>query len=409
MARWKTKRSVVALAASLALLVAACDDGGGGGSGSDDPGADLDGEPIKLITIGGFTAFSNDFTQIPEAAQAAADAINADGGVDGRPVEIIVCDYPDESQAADCGRQAVDENVVATVGSFSNAAAEYEPFLEEAGIPQVAIFPTALEDYTSPMSYPVFGGALSLVAGMGSQLADGGAETISVVYIDIAAGALSAGLVQTGAEPGGAEVVAEVAVPPGTVEFSPQIATATEDDPDGLAVLLTSRDAPGFLRQLWQSGYEGQVAAAISAVTPAHLDELGDAAEGLFLTSGFKPPTLTEDETVEQFNDEMDSYAPDASRDDAAQSAWVGVHLVAQLVDGMANPTPAKLRRALDNAETLDLGLVAPFSFDQGLEVPEIAPGLELRIFNTKILYTEVENGEPVAVDNGRFVNALEE
>ena len=411
MARSKSRRSVVALAAALVLLVAACNDDGGGSSGDsedEDPGAELTGEPIKLITIGSYTSFGNDYTQIPEAAQAAADAINADGGVDGRRIEIVVCDYPDASQASDCGRQAVDENVVATVGSFSAEAAEYEPFLENAGIPQVAIFPTAFEDYTSPMSYPVFGGALSIVGGMGAQLADDGAETIGVAYLDIAAGALSAGLVETGAQPRGAEVVAEVAVPSGTVEFSPQIATATENDPDGLAILLTTADAPGFLRQLRQSGYEGDIATATSAVTPAALDELGDAAEGLLLPSGFKPPTLTDDETVQQFNDEMDRYASDATRDDTAQNTWVGVHLVAQMLNGVQNPTPAKLRNALDNAGTLDLGLVAPFSFEQGTEIPDLAPDLELRIFNTEIVYTVVENGEQVAVNNAEFVNALE-
>lgn len=404
-----TRLSVVAAAAALAMLAAACSDDSGSGSGgsTDEPGAELTGEPIKLITIGGFTAFNNDYTQIPEAAQAAADAINADGGVDGSPIEIINCDYPDASQASGCGRQAVDESVVATVGSFSAEAAEYEPFLEDAGIPQVAIFPTAFEDYTSPMSYPVFGGALSIVAGMGAQLADDGAETISVAYLDIEAGSLSAGLVETGAEPRGAEVLNEVAVPQGTVEFSPQIATATEDDPDGLAILLTSRDAPGFLRQLKQSGYEGQVATATSAVTPSQLDELGDLAEGLLLPSGFKPPTLTDDEAVQQFNDEMDEYAPDATRDDTAQNAWLGVHLVAQMLDGVQNPTAAKLREALDNAGTIDLGLVAPFSFEQGVEIPDLAPGLELRIFNTDVVYTIVENGEQVAVDGGKFVDAL--
>jgi branched-chain amino acid transport system substrate-binding protein len=405
-----TRRAVVALAAALAVLAAACSDDSGDGSGgaTDEPAAELTGEPIKLITIGAYTAFGNDYTQIPEAAQAAADAINADGGVNGSPIEIIVCDYEVANRASDCGRQAVDEGVMATVGAFSADGAEYQPFLEEAGIPQVAIFPVAFEDYTSPMSYPVFGGALSLVAGMGAQLADAGAETISVAYLDIAAGELTASLAETGAAPRGGEVVTEVAVPEGTVEYSPQIATATEDDPEGLVILLTTADAPAFLRQLRQAGYDGQVATSTSAITSAALDELGEAAEGLLLPSGFKPSTLTDDDTVQQFNDEMDEYAPaDATRDDTAQNAWVGVHLVAQMLDGMQNPTPAKLRRALETAGTLDLGLVAPFSFEQGVEIPELAPGLELRVFNTYVVYTVAENGEQVAVDNGEFVDAL--
>jgi hypothetical protein len=94
-------------------------------------------------------------------------------------------------------------------------------------------------------------------------------------------------------------------------------------------------------------------------------------------------------------------------RDDTAQNAWLGVHLVAQMLDGVQNPTAAKLRKALDTAGTIDLGLVAPFSFEQGVEIPDLAPGLELRIFNTEVVYTIVENGEQVAVDDGKFVDAL--
>jgi branched-chain amino acid transport system substrate-binding protein len=402
-------RGLVALAATAIVMGAACSDDGGGSSssGGDDPGDELTGEPIKVMVTGVFDSFGNDYTHIPEAAEAAANAIEADGGVNGSPFEIIECNIASENEATDCARQAVEEEVVATVGTFSSNSDQLLPVLEEAEIPQVAVYPIGFADYTSPINYPLFGGSLSVVAGMGAQLADDGAETVSVAYLDIADGALAAQLVAIGTDPRGAEIVAEVPVPEGTVEFSAIVAEATADDPDGVAALVTSRDAPNFLRTLSQSGYEGKVATSTSSITPAQLEELSDIVEGMLVPAAFLPSTFEGNETVDQFNAEMDEYAPDAVRDDTAENAWLGMHLIADLMEGKRRITAASLTEALNSTGKIDLGLIPPIDFKQGAEIPELAPGLETRIFNTSVVYTVVEDGELVAVD-GEFVDVLE-
>ena len=407
--RWSG--ALLAAGIAIALLSACGDDGGGSGGGgdgaTDDPGADLTGEPVKLFVTGAFDAFGADYSQVPAAAQAAADAVNADGGINGGPVEIIECNQASENEAAACGRQAVDEDVVATVGTFSSFAANILPILQEAGIPQVAPYLVGFDDYTSPINYPVMGGTLSAVAGMGAQLADGGAETINVSYLDIGPGALAAGLADVGAEPRDAEVISQTPVPEGTVDFSPQVAEATDGDPDGVAMLLTTRDAPGFIRSLDQVGYEGSVAASTSSFTPAQLEELGDLVEGLNVPNSFLPATYTENEAVQQFNDEIDTYAGDIAKDDAAQNAWLGVHLIDRLMEGAPEVTSLAITDALESTDPIDLGLLPPISFQKGVTIDALAPGVELRVFNPTVVYTTVEDGEIVAVD-GEFVNPLE-
>ena len=411
MGRSRTARTTggVALGLALALALAACgDDGDSGSSGdTDDPGADLTGEPVKVMVTGVFTSFGEDYTQIPEAAQAAASAIEADGGINGSPIEIIECDVAGPNEATECGRLAVQEEVVATVGTFSTNADDFLPVIEEAGIPQVAPYPIAFSDYTSPVNYPLFGGSLSVVAGMGAQLADDGAETLNVSYLNIAEGALAADLVKVGTDPRGAEVISETPVAQDTVEFSPAVADATADDPDGIAVLLTSRDSPGYLRALGQTGYEGKVATATSSITPAQLEELGPLADGILIPSAFKPATMTDDPAVQEFNEEMDQYAPDAVRDDTAENAWLGMHLLADVMDGKGKVTAATVTKALDETGKVDLGLIPPIDFQQGVTIDALAPGLELRVFNTSVVYTVVENGELIAT-TGEFVDVLE-
>jgi len=395
--------------AVFALTATACsDDGGGGSSGTtDDPGADLTGEPVKVMVTGVFTSFGNDYTQIPEAAQAAADAIEADGGINGSPIEIVECEVGGPNESAECGRMAVQEDVVATVGTFTSFADDFLPILEEAGIPQIAPYPIGFSDYTSPINYPLFGGSLSVVAGMGAELADEGAEEINVSYLNIADGAFAADLVAIGTDPRGTEITSETPIAENTVEFSPQVADATSDDPDGIAILLTSRDTPSYLRALDQTGYEGLTSTTTSSITPGQIEELGPIVEGMLVPSGFKPATMTDDPAVQQFNEEMDEYAPDAVRDDTAENAWLGMHLLADVMEGKNNITAATITRALDATGEIDLGLIPPIDFQEGATIEALAPGLELRVFNTSVVYTRVEDSELKAI-TGEFVDVLE-
>lgn len=403
-------RGLVVGSAVLALALVGCSDdsSSGGNSGTTDAGADLTGEPIKVMVMGAFDAFGQDYTQVPDAAQAAADAIEADGGVNGSPFEIIVCNIDSPNAATDCGRQAVSENVVATVGTFSTNAAEYLPILEDAGIPQVAVYPIAFEDLTSPINYPLIGGTISTTGGMGAQLADSGDDQIAVAYLDIEQGALAAQLVGVGSEPRGAEIVGEIPVPSGTVEYSPLVAQTLDTDPNGVAMVLASADAPGYLRALRQAGYDGDVVTSTTSIPTASLEELGDAAEGLLLPANFLPASYTGNDTVDQFNDELDQYAPsDINRDDNAQNSWAGIHLIATLMEGKGSITAQSLTDALKSADTIDVGFAPEFNFKQGTELPDLAPGLQLSIYNTSVVYSEWTDGEIQAID-GKFVNVLE-
>src|SRR6202042_2918315 len=85
--------------------------------------------PIKIGVIAEAQAVAG--SSIPQAAQIAADEINAKGGVDGRKIEIV--SYDNHSSSADSVRafqRAVnDDHVNAVIGSYiSEVVLALEPW-----------------------------------------------------------------------------------------------------------------------------------------------------------------------------------------------------------------------------------------------------------------------------------------
>jgi hypothetical protein len=109
---------------------------------------------------------------MPAFAQAYARWVNAHGGINGRKLRVLTCnDHNDSVAAAKCADRAVEENVVAVVGSYSQYGDTFLPSLEGAGIPYLGGYGITNAEFTSPLSYPVNGGQPTLLAGLGKELA----------------------------------------------------------------------------------------------------------------------------------------------------------------------------------------------------------------------------------------------
>ena len=109
---------------------------------------------------------------MPAMAKAFAGWVNAAGGIDGHKLRVLTCNERNDSvAAANCARRAVDENVVAVVGSYSQCGQQFMSPLEAAGIPFLGGYGVSDEEFSSFASYPVNGGQAALLAGNGRQLA----------------------------------------------------------------------------------------------------------------------------------------------------------------------------------------------------------------------------------------------
>ncbi|HYZ18092.1 MAG TPA: ABC transporter substrate-binding protein, partial [Gaiellaceae bacterium] len=126
---------LLVLALSLSLVAAACgdDDDGGGGGGSaavketvkasdcgPKQGQKASGEPIKLGALATKQP-GTDFSEIPRMAEAYFKCVNANGGINGRPVQYVIeYEQTDPGQAASQAKKLVEtEKVLGIVGNTS--------------------------------------------------------------------------------------------------------------------------------------------------------------------------------------------------------------------------------------------------------------------------------------------------
>ena len=99
-------------------------------------GAQAAGEPIKIAVIGEESALAG--ASITQAAQVAADEINAKGGIDGRQVQVVI--YDDHSSASEgvraFQRAVSQDHAVAVIGSYiSEVALAMEPWAARLKVP----------------------------------------------------------------------------------------------------------------------------------------------------------------------------------------------------------------------------------------------------------------------------------
>jgi ABC-type branched-subunit amino acid transport system substrate-binding protein len=258
--------------------------------------------------------------------------------------------------------------------------------------------PVETEDFLNPMVYPISGGALTGGPGVGIALQEAGAETIALVTGDVEAGRQLPGLIT----PGLAEeddLVQEIYVPlDPSADYTPQLSQIASENPDGVAVFGSTDINVRVISGLRSAGYEGLLAVPGTGLSPEGLETLGDAAEGLLVLGEFDAPT-SEGEAIDQFNEEMDTYAADAARTDLAINAWASVHLFADVLAELDSIDSASIAAALDNRE-VDLGLAPPFTMgvpDNPLSLP--------RVFRVTFQVREVQGGEIVALNDGEFLD----
>jgi ABC-type branched-subunit amino acid transport system substrate-binding protein len=376
-------KSLFAGAAALALLMAGCGDDDDGGSTGSTGG--LEGEPIKLLQITvpeGGAGFAG-FPHTAQATQVAVTAINEAGGVDGRPLQVDICDDQfDPNKAGECGRQAVSGDYIAVVGAYSGVGDVWMPILEDAGIPCIGCAGYSSAELQSPMFFPLGpGGAISTLGGASTACALG-VEHPVVVAVDNPSASFLADQFARGLAPCGLES-RSITISQGGADFAPQATDALEGGTDYVSFVIGQPDDIKFAQALDAAGGSPIINTAEESYGgEAYLEEFGPLAENLIFNSA-TVPTYVDDPRVEQLNAEFDEFAEDDSlrRSDSVAIAWSAVHILADIIAD--NPDAAEssdaLVDAMTSAGTIEFGPVPPFDWSQPIEA--FAP---LRVFTTQ-------------------------
>lgn len=248
----------IAAAVGVIAITAGCS-GGLASDGGDEKGGD---GPIKLGMLAPFSGSESAFGDyMKNGAQLAIDEINADGGIDGRELELVVEDDACDATTAVAGaNKLVTEGVVASVGGYcSGATLPTLPIFDEAGVPMV--IPAANSNELVKQKLP----GVFLINGTGTQQAEAavtyaqktGAKSVAAINDATAYAKDLADSFEAQAKEAGLTVDFNAVVTPGENDYA-AVATQLADAKPDLVYWTGYYQEGGLIaRQSKDAGFEG--------------------------------------------------------------------------------------------------------------------------------------------------------
>ena len=228
--------------------------------------------------------------------QMAVDRINKAGGINGRPVELLIQDY--ESKP-DVGRRkaeklVVEDKIDAHVGGYlSNVCLACMPVYEEAKIVNmisVCLDTTITTSKCSRYTFRPFDYAPAQAVAFAPYLVNKMGKKWHIAYLDYAWGQSTRDAYIEEIKKNGGEVVGGTGIPLGTADMTPFISKITGDF-DGIFGILFGANAVTFINQAYDLGLtkKYKMAGDGAMAESTHLPALGDKVEGFVGVNRYVP------------------------------------------------------------------------------------------------------------------------
>ncbi|MGK0722156.1 ABC transporter substrate-binding protein [Leucobacter sp. W1478] len=355
-------RTLAAIGATSALLIglAACSTTASSNAG------DAAEEPVRfgiaLPDTGNSAQYGEYFRQ---GFDLALEQINADGGVQGRDVELVFEDtQADPAQAPQVAQKFIDDqSILAVIGDFGTPATSAASQLyQDAGLVQFA-FSASGGAVTDPGDF-VFATWVSqeFEAPRLAEFASQTGESAAVFYHDTDWGQETFGYFQGGAEEAGLAEVYSTAYDPAATDFRPLLLSARDANPEVIVLISYAADGALIANQARELGIETPIVGISSIYNQQFIELAGDAAEGVETLSYFTPES--EDPAVQQFISDFTTKHDVDAPNDYAIRAYDALHIVAQAANDAADLTRQGVRDSLDSGATFASVLYGDFQFD---------------------------------------------
>ena len=395
--------AVILTLATVLLCAAGCaDQSAGNGDPTDNPGTGApvteNQEPIRIglsTPITGSQAENGVGTQA--AVEIAVEEINAAGGINGRPVELVIQDSKsDPTQAAQIATLFTeDETILAEIGDFaSGACMAAAPIYEEAGMVQLS--PTASNpDYTllGEYMFSIFGKTTD----EGKFIADYllkkymQAENVAVIYVNSDWGVEAYDILSGYCEENGVNIVASETFFEGEKDFNAILTKVRQTNPDTVMLMMSYDSGAVAIKQIRQMDWDVQVAISGIAYSEQLITLAGEDCEGVLSEIGF---------VIDETNPEMMEFATEfESRTGFAPNmmmtcAYDAMHMLAQAIENCGdNVTRSAIRDELFNLEGF-VGLTGPKDFNEDRTITQR---------NFKIV--TIENGEWKVLTDSDYID----
>ncbi len=265
-----------------------------------------EGDPIKIGLQGPMTGdYAYEGQGFEKAVQLLVDQVNEEGGLLGRPVELVIeDDAGDPTQSALVADRMIDAGVIAVIGAYNSTATEpASEIYNEEGL--LHITPSSTATRLTEKGFERFfrvcflddRQALFAVMAMKEVL---GAQKIGILHDNSTYAKGLADWTQVYAEENGLEVAFFDAINPDDQDFTPILTNIGEAGLD--AVYFTGYHAQGglLLRQTAELGLDIQWIMGNASNNPEMVEIAGvDAAAGTFITTEPLPQDLEYPEAVD--------------------------------------------------------------------------------------------------------------
>lgn len=242
------------------------------------------------------------------AARAAADYINAHGGLLDTTVKVIVCDdATDAGTANDCAKRLIyDDKVVALFSAITSASREaVMPVIKEKG--DILYFYNAIYEGHSCMDHMWVSGTMPenqifpVIPYLQEQT---GKNKWYFIGDDYNWPRMTADVSKVAFAANNSELLGEKYVPIGTTDYTAILQDIAEKKPDFVLLIVLPSDAVAFMTQFHSMGLDKNIQAIATLVEESTIKAMGPASEGLMVPVGYH--TSIDSEKNREF---LDFYA----------------------------------------------------------------------------------------------------
>ncbi len=361
---------IVALILS-SLVLAACGGGGGGGGKT----------PIKIGAIHDLTGPTSDVgTPYAEGLKAYVEWANANGGINGHPIELLSADYAYKvDQAEQLYTQYVQEGVVAfqgwgtgdTEALRSKIAADKIPFMSASYSANLLDMQAAPYNFMIGTSYSDQG-IIALQWALQDWQAGGNSGTPKVAFIhhDSPFGQSPIPDMQAYADQNGIEFMT-IAMPKGATDYVAELAQIQQFGANYLIVHTVSSPAAVLAKDIKSQGLSDQIKVINLnwCADEIFINLAGDAAEGVYGAFPFTPPSdpVPGHDAPAKWLKEHGGASLEEKGLHYVQGWWtmaVMAEGIKRVLDEGKDVTGENIRAALESIQNFDTGGVTyPISF----------------------------------------------
>ncbi len=322
----------------------------------------LSGEPIK---IGGLFAVTGQASSLgePEADTATmlAKHINENGGINGRPLEVIIRDTKgQETETLNAAMELVDrENCVALIGpSRSGSTMAIVDFVERSEVPLISCGAArAISDPVKEWVFQVPPGDRDAVKRIYDYMNDEGISNIAILTASSGYGAEGYKQLTEQAPDAGIEIVAEESFNDTDNDMTTQLTRIKGTDAQAVVCWGVGKAPALIAKNMMQLGMQIPLFQSSGVANERFIEVAGEAANGVIMPAAklIVLDQLPDDEpqldALQQYHDMfVEEYGREP--DHYGGHAWDALHIVKQAIERAgANADTAAIRDEIEKTE----------------------------------------------------------